>query len=86
MRILALTGLLVLAGCAAYSERAAHAKMCRQPGHATDMRCARLPRQLKQDLVLICERRGASRNDARDCYWIARQDLARVLREIQGQR
>jgi hypothetical protein len=70
--------LLFAAGCAAHDERADLRKHCGQPGSETDMRCARPVKSPPQDLVKICDRRGASR-DERDCYYVTREEVDRWL-------
>ena len=78
--------LLLIAGCAVRDVKTGEKLHCRQPGSEFDMRCARPKPRSTEDMVLICEQRGISRDDARDCRYVTRGELDRIMREIQGQR
>ena len=76
-----IVAIMLLAGCAAHDSKTADRLTCGQPGSETDMRCHKRKR-VRQDLVQICETRVISRN----CYYVTRQELERMIREMQGQR
>jgi hypothetical protein len=69
--------------CSVSPERAEIDRICRLPGSETDMRCRKKPqpktrKEMMVDHIEICRVRGLDK----ECYWVRRGELNRVLREM----